>query len=221
MIFICNGGHLQSLRDYSLALDAPVKLGPDGVPAHADVHFTDRNDGTEQLDAAARLSANFSRFNLAPAVHYRGSWAKTAGSLAGANSPLKSWAAAISATSACAARPHSTSRLGALPNGRAGGLLVGDRECRLGGRRSPMRRRRIAAARGCPTSADSARFAVALTGEAATDGSVAVGAQPQFLARSGAWLRPVAAAAGPGRIGPRDWSIATSTTMASAIRRAD
>ena len=28
-------------------------------------------DGTKQLDAAARLSANFDRFNLAPDLRYR------------------------------------------------------------------------------------------------------------------------------------------------------
>ena len=49
-------GQLESLRDYSLALDAPVKLGRTVVPAHADVHLTDKADGTKQVDAAARLS---------------------------------------------------------------------------------------------------------------------------------------------------------------------
>jgi hypothetical protein len=68
--FHLNGGQLQSLRDYSLSLDAPLKLGRTVLPAHADVHLSDRN-GTRQLDAAARLSANFQRFNLATALHYR------------------------------------------------------------------------------------------------------------------------------------------------------
>ncbi len=68
--FHLNGGALEDLRDYSLSLDAPVKLGKTVLPAHADVHLTDRN-GTRQLDAAARLSANIERFNLATALHYR------------------------------------------------------------------------------------------------------------------------------------------------------
>ncbi|HET8749493.1 MAG TPA: carboxypeptidase regulatory-like domain-containing protein, partial [Sphingomicrobium sp.] len=68
--FHLNGGKLEDLRDYSLSLDAPVKIGRTVLPAHADVHFTERN-GTKQLDAAARLSANFERFNLASAIHYR------------------------------------------------------------------------------------------------------------------------------------------------------
>jgi hypothetical protein len=68
--FHLNGGEARDLRDYSLSLDAPLKLGRTVLPAHADVHLTNRN-GTRQLDAAARLSANFERFNLATAVHYR------------------------------------------------------------------------------------------------------------------------------------------------------
>ena len=68
--FHLNGGQRQDLRDYSLSLDAPFKVGRTVLPAHADVHLSDRN-GTRQLDAAARLSANFQRFNLATALHYR------------------------------------------------------------------------------------------------------------------------------------------------------
>ena len=68
--FHLNGGRVQNLRDYSLSLDAPLKLGRTVLPAHADVHLTDRN-GTKYLDAAARLSANLERFNLATGIHYR------------------------------------------------------------------------------------------------------------------------------------------------------
>ena len=50
---------------------APITLGRMQLPAHADVHLSDRRDGTRQLDAAARLGANFQRFNLATAVRYR------------------------------------------------------------------------------------------------------------------------------------------------------
>ena len=68
--FHLNGGEARNLRDYSVSLDAPLKVGRTVLPAHADVAMTNRN-GTRQLDAAARLSANFQRFNLATAVHYR------------------------------------------------------------------------------------------------------------------------------------------------------
>ncbi len=69
--FHLNGGQVETIRDYSLALDAPFHVGRTVLPAHADVHLTDRIDGTKQLDAAARLSANFQRFDLATVVRYQ------------------------------------------------------------------------------------------------------------------------------------------------------
>ena len=68
--FHLNAGKLENLRDYSVSLDAPVKIGRTVLPAHADVHLTERN-GTRQLDAAMRLSANLDRFNLATSLRYR------------------------------------------------------------------------------------------------------------------------------------------------------
>ncbi|HEY7005170.1 MAG TPA: carboxypeptidase-like regulatory domain-containing protein [Sphingomicrobium sp.] len=68
--FHLNGGKLETVRDYSVALDAPLKIGRTVLPAHADVHMTELN-GTKALDAAARLSANLDRFNLATEIHYR------------------------------------------------------------------------------------------------------------------------------------------------------
>src|SRR5689334_14026298 len=68
--FHLNGGPLERLRDYSVSLNTAVRLGRTVLPAHADVHYSDRN-GTREVDAAARLSANFERFDLATAVHYR------------------------------------------------------------------------------------------------------------------------------------------------------
>jgi hypothetical protein len=82
--FHLNGGPLERLRDYSVSLDTAVRLGRAVLPAHADVHYSDRN-GTREVDAAARLSANFQRFDLATAVHYR----KQVSSLSGvASSPV-------------------------------------------------------------------------------------------------------------------------------------
>jgi hypothetical protein len=60
-----------SLRDFRIALDAPLKIGRTVIPAHADVRLESNSNGTRQLDAAARLSANIQRFNLASGVHYR------------------------------------------------------------------------------------------------------------------------------------------------------
>jgi hypothetical protein len=69
--FHLNGGELRSLRDYSVSLDAPLRIGRAVLPAHANVHLTDLTNGTRELDAAARLSANLERFDLAAEVHYR------------------------------------------------------------------------------------------------------------------------------------------------------
>ena len=69
--FHLQGGRPQSVRDARVALDAPIKLGRTVIPAHVDVHLTDRMDGSKQLEAAGRLSANISRFNLATDLRYR------------------------------------------------------------------------------------------------------------------------------------------------------
>ena len=80
---IANDFHLQgrsevqSLRDYRLALDAPLKIGRTVLPAHADVHLTDRLNGSRQLDAAARLSAQIDRFDLGTAIRYQKQFSTT------------------------------------------------------------------------------------------------------------------------------------------------
>ena len=40
------------------------------LPAHAEVHLTQQRNAATQLEAAARLSANFDRFNLATDLSY-------------------------------------------------------------------------------------------------------------------------------------------------------
>ncbi len=69
--FHLNGGRAQSLRDVRLAVDAPLHLGRAVIPAHADLHYTDRPDGSGQLEAAARLATTINRFNLAAEIRYR------------------------------------------------------------------------------------------------------------------------------------------------------
>jgi hypothetical protein len=79
--FHLNGGQIRTLRDYSLALDAPLKFGRTVLPAHAEVELADRN-GTKELDAAARLSANFRRFNLSTELRYQRQFLPSGDSLA-------------------------------------------------------------------------------------------------------------------------------------------
>jgi hypothetical protein len=76
-------GRATSLRDYRIAIDAPLRLGRTVLPAHADVHLTDRLDGTRQLDAAARLAANIDRFNLATDLRYQKQYLRSARAPAG------------------------------------------------------------------------------------------------------------------------------------------
>ncbi|HWI88793.1 MAG TPA: carboxypeptidase-like regulatory domain-containing protein [Sphingomicrobium sp.] len=69
--FHLQGGPEQSARNLRVALDAPLHVGRSVFPAHGEVQMTDHRDGTRELDAAARLSANFDRFNLATEVGYK------------------------------------------------------------------------------------------------------------------------------------------------------
>ena len=69
--FHLRGGETQTLREGRIALDAPVKVGKLLLPIHADAHLADRADGTRVLEAATRLSANIDRFNLGTEVRYR------------------------------------------------------------------------------------------------------------------------------------------------------
>jgi hypothetical protein len=69
--FHLQGGPEQSARNLRVALDAPLHVGRSVFPAHGEVQMIDHRDGTRELDAAARLSANFDRFNLATEVGYK------------------------------------------------------------------------------------------------------------------------------------------------------
>ena len=82
--FHLQGGHEQTVRDYRVSLNAPIKIGRTILPADADLHLTEQRNGTRQLDAAARLSANINRFNLSGGVRYRKDFL-----IAGAKSPAE------------------------------------------------------------------------------------------------------------------------------------
>ena len=69
--FRIEGRERQTLREARLSADAPLKFGRTKVPAHAEMRYTERGDGTRYLEAAARLSSNINRFNLAGDLRYR------------------------------------------------------------------------------------------------------------------------------------------------------
>ena len=68
--FHLQGGPATTQREARLGVDAPIRLGRTVIPAHADVHYLSRPDGSSQLDAAARLATTIDRFNLAAQVRY-------------------------------------------------------------------------------------------------------------------------------------------------------
>jgi hypothetical protein len=74
--FHLRGARESSIRDFRLAIDAPVRIGRTSVPAHADIRLIDR-DGGKELEAATRLSASISRFNLATGLSYRKHYLRT------------------------------------------------------------------------------------------------------------------------------------------------
>ena len=69
--FHLRGGALQSIREARVAVDAPLRIGRTVLPAHAEVHVTQQSNAATQLEAAARLSANLDRFNLATDITYK------------------------------------------------------------------------------------------------------------------------------------------------------
>ena len=194
--FHLHGRRPESPRDYKLALDAPIKIGRTVLPAHADVRLSDRRDGSKQLDAAARLGANFQRFNLATAVHYRKQYLESGGGLSELNLDF------IGSGRIGDVRLRGSSTFEVAPGARfrsaelsaywsatenvdwEGGLLYDAVSKRGRARVSHIRRLNT--------------MAVAVTGEAATDGSLALGVNLNFSLdpRSGFALsrRPLAQA---------------------------
>jgi hypothetical protein len=69
--FHLQGTSRQTVKDVRLAVDAPIRLGRTTIPAHADVRMLKNGDGSSQIEAAGRLSANINRFNLATDIRYR------------------------------------------------------------------------------------------------------------------------------------------------------
>ena len=69
--FHLRGNRETTIRDFRMALDAPLRLGRATVPAHADVRLIDRGNGSKELEAATRLSASLNRFNLSTGLRYR------------------------------------------------------------------------------------------------------------------------------------------------------
>jgi len=178
-IFDLPGRRGASLREVRLALDAPIHIGRAVIPAHTDVHYSDHPDGTGQLDAAARLAAQIGRFNLAADVKYTQQYlakgpappAQTITDLIGTGriGPVR-----IRGSTSFEISPKSRFRSTELTGYWSssdnvdweGGLAYDGPEHRARMRISHIRR--------------FSGLALAVTGEAATDGSVALGFNLNF-----------------------------------------
>lgn len=172
------GGARQSVRDYRLSLDAPLRLGRQLIPAHGDLRLSERADGTRYLEAAGRLSANIQRFNLATDVRYRRTFAR------GGAPPGTLEVALMGSGRVGAVRLRGTTSMDVAPTARFRQAEVSaywstsdtvDWEGALGYDGAERRARaRVSHIRRFNT------MAVTLTGEAASDGSVAAGVALNF-----------------------------------------
>jgi hypothetical protein len=177
--FHLQGAAAQSIRNYGLALDAPIAIGRAVLPAHADVALTEHQDGSKQLDAAARLAANFDRFNLATELRYRKQYlagggpapAQTTLQLIGSGRIGDVRLRGSTAFDFSPAARFRSAELDAYWSASENVDWEGDIIYDSSGHRANARISHIRRFNG---------MAVALTGEAATDGSVAFGINLNF-----------------------------------------
>jgi hypothetical protein len=173
------GGDEQSVREFRLSLDAPIHIGRSVFPAHVDAHLTDHSDGSKQLDAAARLSANFDRFNLSSDLGYHRQYLASGPALA----PELDWDL-IGTGHLGDVRLRAGATFGISPRSRFSSAEVdaywsasenvdweGDLAYDAGTHRARARITHVRRFNG---------LAIALTGEAASDGSVAFGVNLNF-----------------------------------------
>ena len=179
--FHLRGNRASSLRDYRAGARCADPDRPDRASRHTPMcASTDRLDGTKQLEAAARLSANINRFNLATDLRYRKQYLRS-----GPAPPGELNLALIGTGRVGNVRLRGSSSFDVAPAARfrtaeLSAYWSASDTRRLGRRRRLRRGRRIARARASPISAASISMAIAVTGEAATDGSLALGFNLNF-----------------------------------------
>ena len=172
--FHLRGGPTQSYREGRIALDAPLHVGRTMLPAHVEAHVIDRADGSRMIEAAARLSANIDRFNLGTELRYHKDTART-----GPSAPAETTIGLIGSGHIGPVRLRGTADfdVGPSPRFKAAELSA---YWNAGGRTD------WEAAAVYDGTEQRARFrlthilrlnsmAIALSGEAATDGDVAAG----------------------------------------------
>ena len=194
--FHLDGQPRRSVKDFRLSADAPITLGRTFVAAHYDVRLTKYSNSSSQLEAAARLSTTLRRFNLATDLRYRRQFAS------GLSPPGQFGVSLIGSGGIGNVRLRGSSTMEVAPDARFRAAELSaywsaservDWEGALAYEASAKRARaRISHVRRIDT------MAVSVTGEAATDGSVAVGFNLNFSLDPGAGLnlsrQPLAAA---------------------------
>jgi hypothetical protein len=181
---IANDFHLPgepvgSRKEAQLAIDAPVQIGHSSVPVHGSVHYTQLADGSSQLEAAGRLSTMIDRFNLAADVRYvRQDLAH------GPAPPPQIYADLLGSGRVGPVRLRGTAEFEMNPSSRLrtvelDGYWSGSRDVDWEGTLAydaPSRRARV----GITHINRFRTMALAVTGEAASDGSFAVGFNLNF-----------------------------------------
>jgi hypothetical protein len=69
--FRLNGVREKAIRQAQLSIGAPLKVGNAVIPVSASLRVIDRPGGARSLEAAGRLSANIGRFNLGTDIRWR------------------------------------------------------------------------------------------------------------------------------------------------------
>ena len=179
--FRLNGAERQTVREGRFALDAPLQLGHTLVPFHGDLRYSQRADGSSQLEAAARLSSHINRFNLAGDLRYRRQWG-TGGGVRDPPSELEGGLIASGRVGAVRIRgsslwqisPHARFKTAELSAYWSASEKADFEGAVAYDAQSHLVRARVTHIRRFET------MAVALTGEAASDGSLAVGFNLNF-----------------------------------------
>lgn len=162
-----------------ISLDAPLRLGRTRLSSHADLRVTDNRDGSRSLEAAARLSGTIDRFNLATELRHRRHYLRS-----GPAPPGELNLDIIGAGRVGDVRLRGSTSFKVAPDAHfrsaelAAYWSASDRVDWEGGLAYDARGRRARARVGHVRRFDN--LAVSVTGEAASDGSLAAGVNLNF-----------------------------------------
>ena len=194
--FHLDGQPRRSVKDFRLSAEAPINIGRTFIAAHSDVRLTKYANSSSQLEAAARLSTTLRRFSLATDLRYRRQFAS------GLSPPGQLEVSLIGSGGIGNVRLRGSSTMEVAPEARFRAVELSaywsaservDWEGAVAYEAAAKRARaRISHVRRIDT------MALSVTGEAATDGSVAVGFNVNFSLDPGRGLnlsrQPLAAA---------------------------